>query len=81
LIEFFVLVKVKWNKEIYSDIELCTEEPPVVFKAQLFALTGVQTDRQKVMFKGSVIKDDDWANIQIKDVLNLFLYKKNFVFR
>ena len=31
-------------------------EPPELFKAQLFALSGVQPDRQKVMVKGNVIK-------------------------
>ena len=61
-------VKVKWGKEVFSDIELSTEEPPIVFKAQLFALTGVPNERQKLMFKGSTVKDDDWNNIQIKDV-------------
>ena len=62
---------------MFSDIELSQKEPPVVFKAQLFALTGVQTDRQKLMFKGCTVKDDDWNNIQIKDVFNVlidFLY-------
>ncbi|XP_064483463.1 ubiquitin carboxyl-terminal hydrolase 14-like isoform X2 [Ornithodoros turicata] len=39
----------------------------MVFKAQLFAITGVQPDRQKVMVKGTVLKDDDWGNIQLKD--------------
>uniref|UniRef100_A0A673YB89 Ubiquitin carboxyl-terminal hydrolase n=1 Tax=Salmo trutta TaxID=8032 RepID=A0A673YB89_SALTR len=33
-----------------------TEEPPMVFKAQLFALTGVQPERQKVMVKGGTLK-------------------------
>lgn len=37
-------------------MELNTDEPPVVFKAQLFALTGVQPDRQKVMVKGGTLK-------------------------
>uniref|UniRef100_A0A3B4EEU3 Ubiquitin carboxyl-terminal hydrolase n=1 Tax=Pygocentrus nattereri TaxID=42514 RepID=A0A3B4EEU3_PYGNA len=36
--------------------ELNTEEPPMVFKAQLFALTGVQPERQKVMIKGGTLK-------------------------
>ncbi|XP_054152893.1 ubiquitin carboxyl-terminal hydrolase 14-like [Oppia nitens] len=66
-------VKVKWNKEVYQDMELCTEEPPVVFKAQLFALTGVNTDRQKLLFKGMTVKDDDWNNLQIKDGITLLL--------
>ncbi|CAG2119555.1 unnamed protein product, partial [Medioppia subpectinata] len=66
-------VKVKWNKEVFSDVELTTEESPVVFKAQLFALTGVHTDRQKLLFKGSTVKDDHWNNIQIKDGITFLL--------
>jgi hypothetical protein len=61
-------VKVKWNKENYSDIELNTDEDPLVFKAQLFALTGVQPERQKIMLKGTTLKDSDWGNIKLKDV-------------
>ena len=49
-------VHVKWGKEKFKDIECDTAEPPVLFKAQLFALTSVQPDRQKVMVKGIVIK-------------------------
>ena len=45
-------VNIKWGKELYSGIELSTDEPPLVFKAQLFALTGVQPERQKIMVKG-----------------------------
>uniref|UniRef100_A0A8D3BPI1 Ubiquitin carboxyl-terminal hydrolase n=1 Tax=Scophthalmus maximus TaxID=52904 RepID=A0A8D3BPI1_SCOMX len=40
----------------FDAVELNTEEPPMVFKAQLFALTGVQPDRQKVMVKGGTLK-------------------------
>ena len=46
----------KWAKEKLNDIELNTDEPPLVFKAQLFALCGVQPERQKLMVKGTVIK-------------------------
>lgn len=60
-------VNVKWGKEKFSDVECNTEEPPMVFKAQLFALSGVQPDRQKIMVKGAVVKDDDWGNIKMKD--------------
>uniref|UniRef100_A0A674MZP1 Ubiquitin carboxyl-terminal hydrolase n=1 Tax=Takifugu rubripes TaxID=31033 RepID=A0A674MZP1_TAKRU len=49
-------VNVKWGKEKFDAVELNTEEPPMVFKAQLFALTGVQPDRQKVMVKGGTLK-------------------------
>ena len=35
-------------------MEVNTDEEPLVLKAQLFALTGVQPHRQKVMVKGQV---------------------------
>lgn len=53
-------VSVKWGKEKY-DVEANTDEAPIVFKSQLFALTGVQPERQKVMFKGKTLADDDWG--------------------
>lgn len=49
-------MNVKWGKEKFDAIELNTEEPPMVFKAQLFALSGVQPERQKVMVKGGTLK-------------------------
>ena len=49
-------MNVKWGKEKFSDVECNTDEPPMVFKAQLFALSGVQPERQKVMVKGMGIK-------------------------
>ncbi|XP_055919410.1 ubiquitin carboxyl-terminal hydrolase 14 [Eupeodes corollae] len=59
-------VKVKWGRENFPGIEVNTDEEPLLFKAQLYALTGVQPDRQKVMFKGSQLKDNEW-NIQLKE--------------
>ncbi|VDM78433.1 unnamed protein product [Strongylus vulgaris] len=43
-------VNVKWGKEKYQ-VSLDFDEPPLVFKSQLFALTGVPPDRQKVVIK------------------------------
>lgn len=60
-------VKVKWGKETYPNVEVDTREEPMLFKAQLFALTGVEPDRQKVLIKGSVLKDHDWGSVQLKD--------------
>lgn len=42
-----------------------TDEEPILFKAQLFALTGVAPERQKVMCKGIILKDTEW-NFEIK---------------
>ncbi|XP_011313663.1 ubiquitin carboxyl-terminal hydrolase 14 [Fopius arisanus] len=66
-------VKVKWGKEIFPNVEVNTEEEPMLFKAQLFALTGVQPERQKVMLKGMTLKDDDWGNIKLKDGVTVLM--------
>uniref|UniRef100_A0A1B0A536 Ubiquitin carboxyl-terminal hydrolase n=1 Tax=Glossina pallidipes TaxID=7398 RepID=A0A1B0A536_GLOPL len=65
-------VKVKWGRELFPDIEVNTDEDPILFKAQLFALTGVQPARQKVMCKGGILKDEEW-NLQIKEGATILL--------
>ncbi|XP_002732911.1 ubiquitin carboxyl-terminal hydrolase 14-like [Saccoglossus kowalevskii] len=66
-------VNIKWGKEKFEGIELSTDEPPMVFKAQLFALSGVQPDRQKVMMKGAVLKDDTWDRFKLKEGSTLLM--------
>ena len=66
-------VKVKWGKELFPDVEVSTDEEPMLFKAQLFALTGVQPERQKVMLKGMTLKDDNWGNIKLKDGITVLM--------
>lgn len=61
-----VQVKVKWNKETFEGVELNTDEEPMVFKAQLFALTGVEPSRQKVLCKGVSLRDDSWDSLKGK---------------
>ena len=59
-------ITVKWNKETY-DVEADTSQPPSVFKFQLYSLTGVPPDRQKIMIKGGFLKDDsDWDKVALK---------------
>lgn len=65
-------VKVKWGKENFPNVEVNTDEEPMLFKAQLYALTGVQPERQKVLCKGINLKDDEW-NMPIKDGTTLLL--------
>ncbi|XP_028163286.1 ubiquitin carboxyl-terminal hydrolase 14 isoform X3 [Ostrinia furnacalis] len=60
-----VSVKVKWGKEMYPGVEVNTDEDPVLFKAQIFALTGVQPERQKVVCKGVTLRDDAWGNFKL----------------
>jgi len=66
-------VNVKWGKEKFTDVECDTDEPPVQLKAQLFALSGVAPDRQKVMMKGAVLKDDEWGKVVLKNGATLLM--------
>ncbi|XP_038056939.1 ubiquitin carboxyl-terminal hydrolase 14-like isoform X2 [Patiria miniata] len=59
-------VNVKWGKEKFTDIECSLDESPDVFKAQIFALTGVQPERQKVMLKGATLKEA-WSGFKVKN--------------
>lgn len=65
-------VKVKWGKENFPKVEVNTDEEPMLFKAQLYALTGVQPERQKILCKGISLKDDEW-NMSIKEGITLLL--------
>lgn len=50
-------VEVKWTKNTYQ-VDVDTTLPPSALKAQLFSLTGVAPERQKIMVKGGLLKDD-----------------------
>ena len=39
-------------------MQLDTDEPGAIFKMQLYSLTGVPPDRQKILAKGGQLKDD-----------------------
>ena len=60
-------IKVKWGKEVFQDVEVNTDDEPMLFKAQLFALTGVQPERQKVMLKGAILADSSWDKVKLRD--------------
>ena len=60
-------MNVKWGKQKFPDVEISTDETPDVFKLQLYSLTNVLPERQKIMLKGMTIKDS-WNNIKLKNV-------------
>mmetsp|Transcript_38368 Transcript_38368/g.85421 ORF Transcript_38368/g.85421 Transcript_38368/m.85421 type:complete len:521 (+) Transcript_38368:65-1627(+) len=66
-------VNVKWGKEAFNDIEVDLEQSPMVFKSQLFTLSGVPPDRQKVMIKGGLLKDDEWGKQVPKEGATIML--------
>lgn len=48
---------------MFDNVELNLEDDITTFKAQLYALSDVPIDKQKVMAKGKIIKDDGaWAD-------------------
>lgn len=51
-----VKVHVKWQKETFKDVEVDESQPPLLFKTQLFTLSGVPPERQKIMVKGGLLK-------------------------
>jgi hypothetical protein len=67
-------VSVKWGKELFADVDVDLSSPPLVFKAQLFALSGVPPERQKVMVpKAGLLRDDEWGKAAPKDGAVLML--------
>jgi hypothetical protein len=60
-------VKVKWQKETFKDVQVDTDSEIEQFKAQLYALSSVPIERQKIMCAGKTLKDDEW-NIPMKNV-------------
>ena len=49
-------MSVKWQKKVFPDMEVDTSQPPYVFKCQLYDLTGVPPERQKIIVKGGLLK-------------------------
>jgi hypothetical protein len=66
-------VSVKWGKELYKDVDVDTTQSPLVFKSQLYTLTSVPPERQKITIKGSLLKDDDWGKAVPKDGATVLL--------
>ncbi|KAI5665480.1 hypothetical protein M9H77_15333 [Catharanthus roseus] len=67
-------VSVKWQKEVFPAVEVDTSQSPYVFKCQLYDLTGVPPERQKIMVKGGLLKDDaDWSKIGVKQGQRLMM--------
>ncbi len=61
-----VQVSVKWGKEAHN-VEVDTNLPGLVFKNQIYSLTGVPPERQKIMVKGGMLKDDaDLSQLNLK---------------
>ncbi|XP_074296054.1 ubiquitin carboxyl-terminal hydrolase 6-like [Silene latifolia] len=66
-------VSVKWQKKTFP-VEIDATQSPFLFKCQLFDLTGIPPERQKIMVKGGLLKDDaDWAVVGVKEGQKLMM--------
>ena len=46
----------KWNKETFNALEVDPALGVEVLRAQLFDLTNVPSEKQKIMYKGKILK-------------------------
>ena len=51
-----VKICIKWGKEKFDNIDLDVNNDVKSFKAIIYSLTNVPIDKQKILFKGSIIK-------------------------
>lgn len=57
-----VKVSIKWGKQVFDDVEVNLSEDIATFKVQVYALTNVPVEKQKIMAKGKIIKEDsEWS--------------------
>uniref|UniRef100_A0A7S4HGN8 Ubiquitin carboxyl-terminal hydrolase n=1 Tax=Vannella robusta TaxID=1487602 RepID=A0A7S4HGN8_9EUKA len=68
-------VNVKWGKDIFKDVTIDTEGTVEDFKAQLFSLSGVAPERQKIMVpRSGQLKDGtSWDKYKLKDKMTIML--------
>ncbi|CAO3621166.1 unnamed protein product [Mucor fragilis] len=61
-------VTIKWSGKKFENLELDTDESAELFKTQIYSQTGVPPERQKIMVKGGILKDDtDLNKLGLKD--------------
>ena len=72
-----VSIKIKWNKQTFEKVAIDPSQGVIAFKKQVCDLTGVPSERQKLMAKGAwpgILKDEvDLNACTIKDGLQVML--------
>jgi ubiquitin carboxyl-terminal hydrolase 14 len=53
-----IKVQIKWGKQLFDDVEVNLADDIMTFKCQIYALTNVPIEKQKVMAKGKIVKDE-----------------------
>ncbi|CDO63150.1 ubiquitin carboxyl-terminal hydrolase, putative [Plasmodium reichenowi] len=62
-----VNITVKWKNQVFNNIELDISEPLILLKTQLWQLTNVPPEKQKLMYKGLLKDDVDLSLLNIKE--------------
>jgi ubiquitin carboxyl-terminal hydrolase 14 len=65
-----VAVNIKWNKQVFENVEFDINSNVLTFKTKVQLLTGVPTGRQKLMAKGGwvgILKDDNSDLSKVKE--------------
>jgi len=57
---------VRWGGKKLN-VEANVNDTPLTLKAQLFGLTGVPPDRQKIIIKGKSLSDHSWNGIKVEE--------------
>jgi ubiquitin carboxyl-terminal hydrolase 14 len=67
---------VKWSGQKFDQIPISSATTTGLdFKSQLFSLTGVPPERQKIMVKGGMLKDDTlMGSLGLKEVHTSLLH-------
>lgn len=70
-----IKVNIKWGKKLFEGVEINMAEDIIMFKAQIYGLSNVPVDKQKVMAKGKILKDEnEWKDYPaVKDGATLML--------
>ena len=67
-------MNVKWGKQTFKDVDCNTADDALTFKAILYGMSNVPVDKQKVMIKGKVVKDeDDLTKFGLKNGMTLMM--------
>lgn len=67
-------INVKWGKQKFKDVELNTGEGAETFMNQLYSLSNVPVDKQKITIKGTKLKTDtDLTKLKLKDGMTIMM--------
>ena len=75
-----VKVQVKWSGRVFEGIPLDTSQSLQTFKDNIHKETGLQPERQKIIIKGSILKDDvDLSKLSLHEGMCVLLMGSNAV--